>query len=174
MKTTNLEEMRIAMETYYEEVCAPWSVWLGGGWCWPQNLHTVDALRFSAAVVQRLQRHRHGVDFSPCTKPELSSWLGAGNTVFLFCRVSDTFSLDPHRSIVCRPSWRVLKPQERSMLSCGACPLCPCGGSEKLVVLTSHCLAHPFWGSCAMLIEGSAGDVTDRLFLYQQNEIRIY
>lgn len=29
MKTTNLEEMRVAMETYYEEVCAPWSMWMG-------------------------------------------------------------------------------------------------------------------------------------------------
>lgn len=42
MKTTNLEEMRIAMETYYEEVCAPWSVWLGGDQCWPRNLHVVE------------------------------------------------------------------------------------------------------------------------------------
>lgn len=70
MKTTNLEEMRIAMETYYEEVRAPSSVWVGGRLAlW--NRRAVRALRLGAAFVQRLQGQSLSVGFSPCTMPEL-------------------------------------------------------------------------------------------------------
>lgn len=84
---------------------------------------------------------------------------GAGRAASPFCRVSDAFSLDPHRSTVCRPSWRVLKPQERSMISCGACLLCLCGCSEGLVVFACHRLPLPFAGSCATLIMDGWGGV---------------
>lgn len=74
MKTTNLEEMRIAMETYYEEVRAPSSMWMGGRLAlW--NLRAVRAPRLGAAFMQRLQGHSLSVGFSPCTMPELGGRL---------------------------------------------------------------------------------------------------
>lgn len=65
MKTTNLEEMRIAMETYYEEVCAPWSMWMGR--------RLVLVLSGSAQPHAEVAAAIASVDFSPCTKPDLGS-----------------------------------------------------------------------------------------------------
>lgn len=95
MKTTNLEEMRIAMETYYEEVRASRPGW--------------GALAARGAGAGEGER----LELGSATWRSLSE-AGLPRAHFVF----SAFSLGVYRFIVSRLSWRVQKRQERSMTPC--------------------------------------------------------